>query len=100
MRLEGRCSTEGYGVEVDNVTLTMATVVFLLVHFEICDQDVFVVAERVVECHCALIVGGARRLRRGNTSWQKVSRKYKTGQSLPFNIFSFCRDIKGLKNII
>ena len=62
---KGRCSTEGYGVEVHNVTLPMATVVFLLVHLEIGDQDVFVVTERVVECHRALIVGGARRLRGG-----------------------------------
>ena len=93
-------STEGYGVEVDNVALPMATVVLLIVHLEICDQDVFVVTERVVECHRALIVGGARRLG-GGVLHASASEHCKMGQSIcTFLYICICWDIKGLKNII
>ena len=77
----------------------MTTVVFLLVQLEIRNQDVFVVTERVVECHCALIVGGARRLGRGIFHGKGFQENAKQGK-VYFSVYAFCQDIKGLKNII
>ena len=63
MRFEG-ISTERNRVKVDKVTLAMTKVVFLLVHLEIGNKNVFFVAQRVVERHRAFIIRGARRLRK------------------------------------
>ena len=63
MRFEG-ISTERNRVKVDKVTLAMTKVVFLLVHLEIGNKNVLFVAQCVVERHRALVIRGARRLRK------------------------------------
>ena len=63
MRFEG-ISTERNRVKVDKVTLAMTKVVFFLVHLEIGNKNVLFVAQCVVERHRALVIRGARRLRK------------------------------------
>ena len=75
----------------------MAAVVLLLVHLEICDQHVFVVTERVVECHRALIVCGARCLGGGILYGKRIQDYVKQDKVYIFICLNFVGQLKGSK---